>query len=87
MYNTKEIQDMFQIDNLLEKSREIVKQSIDFSAILGNASISYFDAVTDRKFTTYTEQAKKGVNQVTNATEKFIDGFAYSQVLGSGSKN
>ena len=87
MYNTKEIQDMFQIDTILEKSKELVKQSIDFSAILSNASISYFDAVTDRKFTTYTEQAKKGVNQVTDATEKFIDGFAYSQVLGTGSKN
>ena len=54
MYNTKEIQDMFQIDTILEKSKEIAKQSIDFSAILSNASISYFDAVTDRKFTTYT---------------------------------
>ena len=87
MYTTKEIQDMFQVDAILEKSKEIAKQSIDFSAILSNASIAYFDAVTDRKFTTYTEQAKKGVNQVTDATEKFIDGFAYSQVLGTGSKN
>jgi hypothetical protein len=87
MYITKEIQDMFQVDTILEKSKEIAKQSIDFSAILGNASIAYFDAVTDRKFTTYTEQAKKGVNQVTNASEKFIDGFAVSQVFGSGSKN
>ena len=87
MYTTKEIQDMFQVDAILEKSKEIAKQSIDFSAILSNASIAYFDAVTDRKFTTYTEQAKKGVDQTTNATEKFIDGFAYSQVLGTGSKN
>ena len=37
MYNTKEIQDMFQIDTILEKSKEIAKQSIDFSAILSNA--------------------------------------------------
>ena len=77
----------FIIIHKIEKAKEIAKQSIDFSAILSNASISYFDAVTDRKFTTYTEQAKKGVNQVTDATEKFIDGFAYSQVLGTGSKN
>ena len=87
MYTTKEIQDMFQIDAIVEKSKEIAKQSIDFSAILGNASIAYFDAVTDRKFTTYTEQAKKGVDQTTNAAEKFIDGFAVPQVSGSGSKN
>jgi hypothetical protein len=87
MYTTKEIQDMFQIDAIVEKSKEIAKQSIDFSAILSNASIAYFDAVTDRKFTTYTEQAKKGVDQTTNAAEKFIDGFAVPQVSGSGSKN
>lgn len=87
MYTTKEIQDMFQVNTIVEKSKEIAKQSIDFSAILSNASITYFDAVTDRKFTTYTEQAKKGVNQVTNAAEKFIDGFAVPQVFGSGSKN
>ena len=87
MYTTKEIQDMFQVNTIVEKSKEIAKQSIDFSAILGNASITYFDAVTDHKFTTYTEQAKKGVNQVTNAAEKFIDGFAVPQVFGSGSKN
>ena len=87
MYTTKEIQDMFQVDAILEKSKEIAKQSIDFSAILSNASIAYFDAVTDRKFTTYTEQAKKGVDQTTNAAEKFIDGFAVPQVSVSGSKN
>ena len=87
MYTTKEIQDMFQIDAIVEKSKEIAKQSIDFSAILSNASIAYFDAVTDRKFTTYTEQAKKGVDQTTNAAEKFIDGFAVPQVSGSGSKD
>ena len=87
MYTTKEIQDMFQIDAIVEKSKEVAKQSIDFSAILSNASIAYFDAVTDRKFTTYTEQAKKGVDQTTNAAEKFIDGFAVPQVSGSGSKN
>ena len=87
MYTTKEIQDMFQVDAILEKSKEIAKQSIDFSAILSNASIAYFDAVTDRKFTTYTEQAKKGVDQTTNAAEKFIDGFAVPQVSGSGSKD
>jgi len=87
MYSTKELQDMIQVDVILEKSKEIAKQSIDFSAILSNASIAYFDAVTDRKFTTYTEQAKKGVDQTTNAAEKFIDGFAVPQVFGSGSKN
>lgn len=87
MYTTKEIQDMFQIDAIIEKSKEVAKQSIDFSAIFGNASIAYFDAVTDRKFTTYTEQVKKGVNQVTNAAEKFIDGYTIPQVFGSGSKN
>ena len=87
MYNTKEIQDMFQIDAIVEKSKEVAKQSIDFSAILSNASIAYFDAVTDRKFTTYSEQAKKGVDETTNAAEKFIDGFAVPQVSGSASKN
>ena len=87
MYSTKQIQDMFQVDTVVEKSKEVAKQVIDFNAIVSNASLSFFDSVTDRKFTTYTEQAKKGVNQVSDAAEKFIDDFAVPQVSGSGSKN
>jgi hypothetical protein len=79
MYSTKQIQDMFQVETVVEKS--------NFNAIVSNASLSFFDSVTDRKFTTYTEQAKKGVNQVSDAAEKFIDDFAVPQVSGSGSKN
>lgn len=87
MYSTKDIQDMFQVETVVEKSKEVAKQVIDFNSIIGNASLSFFDSVTDRKFTTYTEQAKKGVNQVSNAAEKFIDGFAIPQVSGFGGKN
>lgn len=86
MYTTKEIQDMFQINAIVEKSKEIAKQSIDFTSTISDASVAYFDVVTDRKFVTYTSQVKKGVQQVTSATEKFVDGFVLPNSFAS-SKN
>lgn len=87
MYTNKEIQDMFQVDVITEKSKEVTKQSIDMFASIANTVAIYFDGMTDHKFTTYTEHYKKGVNQIANASEKFIDGFVVPKVYGMGTKD
>ena len=87
MYTTKEIQDMCQIDNMINNSKDFFKKTVDFNTVIANSMVGYFDGVTDRKFTTYTEQIRKGINTLASYTEKLIDSNFIPQVYGNSGKN
>ena len=87
MYTTKEIQNLMQFDTAVKKAKEVAEQSIAFSANITHQNLVYFDKVTDGKFTTYTEQLKKGVDKFAETTTEFIQTGNVPQVYGFGSKN
>ena len=87
MYTTKEIQNMMQIDTVVAKTKEIAEQSIAFGANITHQNIVFFDKMTDGKFTTYTEQLRKGVDKFAETTTEFVQTGNVPQIYGFGSKN
>lgn len=87
MYTTKELQDMCQIDNMIDKTKDFMKNAITMNVVIANSMTSFFDHITDRKFTTYTDQVKKGINHFADSTEKFIETGTINQVYANSNKN
>ena len=73
----------FQIDTMVDTAKQVAVKTLVFNSVVAQETIAYFNSVTDNKFNTYTVWFKNGIQDLTDAAEKFIKTGQVTSVFAS----
>jgi hypothetical protein len=59
-------------NDVQRKAEEITLKTIDFNRVMVDHTINYFNEITEKHFTTYTEKASNFNNNVAEDAKKII---------------
>lgn len=74
----------FQIDTMVDTAKDVAVKTVAFNSVVAQETIAYFNSVTDNKFNTYTVWFRNGVQDLADATEKFIKTGQVTSIFASG---
>lgn len=70
--NQPQFPSFFTANDIQRKAEDITLKTIDFNKTLVDTTISYFDDITGKQFTTYTEKALNFNSNVAEDAKKII---------------
>ena len=70
--NQPQIPSFFTWNDIQRKAEEITLRTIDFNKVVMDHTITYFDDVTGKQFTTYTEKAVNLNHNIAEDAKKII---------------